>query len=142
MPRLSNTQYLQAHHDLQRLWQHDRAVFAELTPVEQWQLHDFFRPSKDLTDEQLLTHRRVISQTRPSLPQQAGRALHRLEEYLAVRSTSSQQSSRVPAIRRFGARREHHIVVKAVVRPEIDVDKLVRLMLEVARAEDRPDRVA
>ena len=89
-PRLSNTQFLQAHRDLQRLWQHDRAAFAELTSAEQWQLHDFFRPSKDLTDEQLLNHRRVISQTRPSLPQQAGRALHRLEEYLGVRMSRQQ----------------------------------------------------
>jgi hypothetical protein len=62
MPRLTNQRYLLIHHQLRQVWIEDRSGFSWLRPAEQWQLHDYFRPSKDLTDAELFAHRAAISQ--------------------------------------------------------------------------------
>jgi hypothetical protein len=43
-------------------------VFATLTVQQQWELHRFYVPSKDLPDELLLEHRHRITTSEPSLP--------------------------------------------------------------------------
>jgi hypothetical protein len=70
---------------LRAVWQQSAGgVFAELFPQEQWYLHDYFRPSEQLSDQALLAHRKEISARRPSLPQRAGRALKFLQAVLAT----------------------------------------------------------
>lgn len=76
MPRLTAKQYLRSHDQLRRLWLKNTVVFSYISPVEQWQLHDFFKPDRDWTDLRLLQHRDAITTSRPSLPHQAGRALN------------------------------------------------------------------
>jgi hypothetical protein len=77
MSRLTAKNYLRAHDRLRKFWLRDPSLFAELTPMEQWQLHDFFLPHRELSDLQLLQHRDAVTAERPSLPHQAGRALSR-----------------------------------------------------------------
>jgi hypothetical protein len=69
------------HHDsaiptssshLRSFWlESEGAVFAELPPQQQWYLHDYFLPDEQLSDTELLAHRKVISRQRPSLRQSA-----------------------------------------------------------------------
>lgn len=55
-------------------------VSAELSPTDQWLLHDFFKLSYVLSDLELLAYREAVQAVRPRLPHQAGRALSRFGE--------------------------------------------------------------
>lgn len=147
MPRLTTKNYLRTHDRLRGLWLHDIRLFAELTPTEQWQLHDFFRPDKDWSDLELLQYRDAIKAERPSLPHQAGRALEKfwtLSANLAVRRV---RAAKVPAGSAKRVRQQDRkFTVKAVARPEIDTQKLARAYIYLARdlakkraAEQEPD---
>jgi hypothetical protein len=77
MPRLTARQYLKTHDRLRSLWLRDRRLFAEIAPEDQWLLHAFFVPDRELSNLELLQHREAVAEERPSLPHQAGRALER-----------------------------------------------------------------
>ncbi len=78
MPRLANPDYLFIHHYLHNVWIEQRRGFSLISTRDQRYLHDYFRPSDQLTDAQLLSHRKTISFKQPQLPQCAGRALRHL----------------------------------------------------------------
>jgi len=140
MPRLTARQYLQAHDKLRRLWPRDPSLFAEVSPTDQWLLHDFFKPDRGLTDLEMLRHRDVITQQRPSLPHQAGRALSRFWDTTARVGLKRVAKSKAPATPAQRVRQaDRHLVVKALVKPEIDVKKLARVfvMLAEQRARER-----
>jgi hypothetical protein len=59
MPRLPTKNYIRTHDRLRKLRLRDPALFAELSPTEQWQLHDFFKSDKDWSDLELLQHRQT-----------------------------------------------------------------------------------
>jgi len=73
MPRLTTSKYLEAHRQL-RQSQLDDGTYAQISERDQVELHLFLCPRKDWSDDELLEHRRVISNADPSLPQRAGRA--------------------------------------------------------------------
>jgi len=132
MPRLTAKQYLKAHDQLRRFWLHDNRLFAELSPTEQWQLHDYFKPDKDWSDLELLAHREHISKQRPSLPHQAGRALTRLHNKAAHYALLGVRRAKSPVAARIRKQSERRLTVKAVVRPEVDADKLARAFINMA----------
>lgn len=117
MPRLDTAHYLESHHRLRKLWHKNHGLFADLTPVEQWMLHNFFRPDADLTDEQLIAYRKRVTAERPGLPQQAGKALAQFDQ-LATASDSTPKADRMPGpkSRRF--------TLKPIVHPEPDAKKV------------------
>jgi hypothetical protein len=138
VPRLTTHEYLRTHDKLRRLWLRDPKLFAELTPTDQWLLHDFFEPDRDLTDLELLQHRDEITQQRPSLPHQAGRALNRFWDataQLAVRRIARAKAPATPAKRVRQA--DRHLAVKALVKPELDTKKLARVFLMMAQQRMR-----
>jgi hypothetical protein len=97
---------------------------------DQRHLHDYYVPTKDLTDDEVLAHRRTISHAHPSLPHGAGRAYSAFDQVAARRAPQ-------PMPRRVaGQKRAHHgrgqVVIRALVQPEIDVRKLSRLLLAMA----------
>jgi hypothetical protein len=68
------------------------STFTCLSYNEQIELHDFYQPSKDWTNQEALEHRQLISQQQPSLPNRVGKHYARvdqhakaLQEYLAQR---------------------------------------------------------
>lgn len=133
MPRTTTQQYLQAHRTLRSLWlDTDGAVFTELSPKEQWYLHDYFRPSEQLSSDELLAHRKTISRQRPSLPQSAGRALsllmRMLQTYVEPRPVVQQK----PGVR-LPTRRVHRITVRAVVQPKPDAAKLAQVIWQMVK---------
>ncbi len=138
MPRLTTREYLRTHDKLRRLWLRDPSLFAERTPTEQWLLHDFFKPDRDLTDLQLLQHRDEITQQRPSLPHQAGRALNRFWDataQLAVKRVARAKAPAAPAKRVRQA--DRHLTVKSIVKPELDAKKLARAYIWLAQQKLR-----
>jgi len=137
MARLNDKQYLRTHKQLRRFWEHNNRLYAELTSLEQWQLHDYFQPSKDWPDEQLLEHRAAISAKRPSLPHQAGRALNKFHASAAHLAVRRIRAAHTPARVAAGSRKrgDRVITVKAVVRPEIDYKKLTQALIGLAKQE-------
>lgn len=130
VPRLSTKQYLQTHHRLRKLWLQDHSLFAELAPVEQWILHDFFKPDLDLTDDQLIAHRKQVTAERPGLPHHAGKILRLFWENTAALSLRRVRTAKAPAAKRRGSSR--HVVVKSIVRREPDAQQFARALIMLA----------
>ncbi len=119
MPRLSNQQYLQRHHVLRELWLNNQPQFARVGVSQQWELHAYFLPSKDLTDKELLEHRQAITKEDRSLPHKAGKAFAALRSPRKPRSRSDMQS--------------HQLGVYAVAKPELDMHQLTEALLALVR---------
>lgn len=136
MPRLTNQRYLTTHRQLRTIWLEDRPHFADLTPREQCALHDYFKPATDLSGQALLEHRQRVTQERPSLPQQAGRALAKLR----------QGRLQVPVGRQVTApttrSKERQISVHSVVRPKPDLHNLALALMSMAQQLAKEDLAA
>lgn len=130
MPRTTNNQYLSDRDWISQLWVDDKILFGELTPTAQWQLQQYFQPSLKLDDAALLGYRTVISQINPSLPQRAGRALAQLK--LAVEERAADQAAPKQPIS-IGPNRH---VSKAVVKPNLDLDRVARVFMRLAEQQD------
>jgi hypothetical protein len=138
MPRLTTRDYLRTHDKLRRLWLRGPALFAEISPTDQWLLHDFFKPERDLTDLELLQHRDEITQQRPSLPHQAGRALNRFWDATAQLAVRRVARAKVPAVTAKRVRQaDRHLTVKAIVKPELEAKKLARAFVWLAQQKLR-----
>lgn len=89
-----------------------------------------------LGDSALLERRAQVTSERPSLPQQAGRALNRFWETTAQVGMSRVARVKEPAAKTVrGA--ERHLVVRGVVRPEIDTKALARAFVSLAEQRVR-----
>jgi hypothetical protein len=132
VPRLIAKQYLKAHDQLRRFWLGDHRLFAELSPTEQWQLHDYFKPDTDWSDLELLAHREQVSKQRPSLPHQAGRALSRFHDRAAHLALLRVRRGKGSAAQKVLKHRERHLTVNPVMRPEIDAHELARAIINLA----------
>ena len=131
MTRLTHTTYTLQHHQLRREWI-DRHGFAftMLSPTEQILIHDFYEPSKPLTDCELRAHRVEITRVRPSLPHQAGKAFVRIAPFLDV----------VPAPLRSPGRGKPYVVkITSLVNPKIDPERMARILLDIVRSSASKD---
>ncbi len=116
MPRLSSKQYWKYHKTLRYLWLNHISVYGYLSRARQQQLHDFFRPSKNIAREELLVYRKRITAERPNLPHQAAWALKELQRVVDA-------PAKVPAeLPRYS--RDRKVVVRDIIRPEVDTTKL------------------
>lgn len=124
MPRLSTARYLDLHHRLRRLWGTDAGAFADFAYSEQTALHQFFVPSRDLGDDEMVRYREKVTARFPSLPQRAGRALRSL-----------------PAVEREAARRTE-LGLQAIAHPPLHRPKSQRLPPPWPVSPDRPWGIA
>jgi hypothetical protein len=122
MSRLTLDHYLAIHTVLRRYWLSGHPLFSRLTTREQWLLHDYFQPTKDWSDEDLLKYRRAITELRPSLPSQAGKVIASLDHPRPLHLTAP-----------IGKGKQHTISMQAVVKPEISYDKFARALLRLAK---------
>ncbi len=131
MPRLTSELYLATHTFLWKIWLHREGLYVELSPEEQRHLHDYFRPSEDLSGTELLAHRQDISTQRPSLPHCAGRALAKMEKHVSAYLNAASTGELVRAVDRLPTKRVTSVRVRAVVRPQPDLTKLARALLSL-----------
>ena len=129
MPRFTNKEYLQRHEVARRIWQQYRGKFGDLSVNQQWDLHDFYRPSEELTAEALIEHRRRVSRERPSLAALANKAYKILVDPNPPTAVSVTPAAAV------GSKRA--IRVRAIVRPTPDLRKLARALIELAEEQAR-----
>jgi hypothetical protein len=99
--------------------------FANLSPNDQWELYRFYRPASDMTDRELIAHRRAVKAADSSLPQRAGWAYARLSRGQQTRVAAETANGRV-------------IYVRSVVRPEPDLKMLAKVYMQTFTA--MPDR--
>jgi hypothetical protein len=74
MARLTHVTYCCQRESLRETWTFNQRVFSLLVPREQWDLHNFYLLTQEMTNAELRLHRRVVKRVDPSLPQRAGRA--------------------------------------------------------------------
>ena len=123
--------------------------FALLSPTAQWELHRFYGPSLDLTDEQTLARIKAAAVTEPSLPQRVRKhykvifTRYKLyadqvgkENFALIRELLRRDlADLLTAIELEGkGRRPRRVVVCPIVRPDPDVEGLGRLVLLLAEA--------
>ena len=118
MPRLTNSDYLLIRTHLSHVWTNKRQGFGLISTKDQRYLHDYFRLSESLSAADAIIHRRAISHERPSLPQQAGRALRHLADPPALKKPLTGKS---------------RIVVHPILRPQPDIHRLVQALLALGR---------
>ena len=123
MPRLNNNTFIKRHLWLRRLWLEHQPRYGVLGPTEQWAIHDYYQPSHELSNTELLAHRAAISKERPALPAQASKAF----KVLIDPRTNPNRSATFDTDERGRTLR-----LTGVVNPEIDVEKLARVLLEMA----------
>jgi hypothetical protein len=126
MPRTNLSHYLTLHDLLRKIWLEKRASYGHLRPHDQWLLHDYFRPENDWTDAELLEDRSNIIKQRPSLSSQAGKALARFDRLLSTQRPVSPGST---------SSKDREVIVRPVVRPEIDIHKFSRALLLLAEQQ-------
>jgi hypothetical protein len=73
MPRLFDRGYLFIRSYLAEVWQTKRQAFSLISTTDQWYcnqwyLHQYLRPSDELTEPELLAHRHAVTQTCRSVP--------------------------------------------------------------------------
>jgi hypothetical protein len=63
MPRLTNDRYYQCHQLLRQLWLKHEGRFGLLMPSQQWDVHDYYRPSEEIDQLELIStvERSVLS---------------------------------------------------------------------------------
>lgn len=126
MPRLTNAVYLDQRALLVREWDHADGHFARLSVMDQFALHRFFGPFIQMSDHEALQYRFKITSAEPSLPSKAGKAF--------VRFSTALTTPRPVAFRKVkGVKRDYHVRVEGLVRPDIDFDKLARALLAFAK---------
>ncbi len=135
MPRLTDTDYLRIRFLLRSNWFDKHAsYFQSLKATEQWDVHDFYAPTRDYTDGQALEHRRKLTRESPSLPHRAGKALRQIERVVL------RPRAEVLALQPDSAKRG--IRVHAVVRPEVDTHKLLRFLEQMGDQASERNRAA
>lgn len=129
MPRTTDNQYIFAHTWLRELWLNDRGTFAQLSYADQRYLHAYFQPDKDWTASELIAFRRQVTWEHVGLPQSAGRAVSKLQRAV------SGEEVHTPAMLMIEGRhrRAHAITVRGVARPEPDLQRLARALLQYAK---------
>jgi|SRR5579862_3286096 len=74
MSRLTNRQYLKNTRWLREIWNSNlKSLYSLHSLWRQWDLHAYFAPSKDWTDEERIEHRILVTKDFPDLPARAGR---------------------------------------------------------------------
>ncbi|KTS91138.1 hypothetical protein NS183_05660 [Microbacterium testaceum] len=94
----------------------------------------------DLTDDQAIAHRQAVTAKWPSLPHRAGKAYAEFTKVIAQLEAAPPQPKKIPGRRRTN--KSYVIRTEGLVRPDVDFDKLARVLLAIARDEAEKKKAA
>jgi hypothetical protein len=131
-------------------WEGFSTVFTYLTYDQQVELHRFYATTKDFSDEEAVAYRKEVSAKEPSLPNRAGKLYARVSRIAElvqkyIESQPELKPKKAPKkVRTRVPSSKVNIRIKALARPEPDIDKLAQILLEVAKdmARDQQDKEA
>jgi hypothetical protein len=148
MPRVTSSLHYKRHLFLRTAWLNFPKLYALVPLHAQWQIHDFYQPSKELTETELIAHTKDLAKTNPALVHQAGKHVRLLQKVFRYISTelgiprtewyralagSIQHYNPSPA--HMETTDGHRYTIVAVARPELDVQKLVKALVGVVERE-------
>lgn len=137
MPRLTHNQYCEHRSFLRDAWLHHAVIYGNFTPREQWDLHAYFAPTKKMNDTELRQYRKEKTEADPSLPQRAGKIMSRFyDEYHVLMHAAASTPAVVEAGKGASKRlrkADRRITVKAVVKPEVDMNYLEKALRELVK---------
>ena len=139
MPRLTTLNYLHQRAALREEWQLRSGYgFVVLSPTEQFYIHDYFEPAKNLSPLDAVAHRKDVTTRRPSLPQQAGRAFARIRPFLNMKLDP--KPARPVSSRRTWNASSRRVRVFSQVKSELDPKAFAKIVIELARQGPPPGR--
>ena len=128
MPRVTDQEHIARYRALHRVWLEHQGWFRYASAQSQWYLHDYYQPSLELTDEQVLAHRRDVRELRPALAQQAGRAYVGL--LVGMFEGVHELGALTTVVSARGKRKPRRVCVSAVIRPMPDPEVIARAVVE------------
>ncbi|MHA3019671.1 hypothetical protein ACXPWS_05300 [Mycobacterium sp. BMJ-28] len=143
MARLTHHTYCAQHRLVREVWLTDRPALTRLLPNEQWDLHDFFAPTYDFSDDELREYRQKITALDPSLPQRAGRALRRLEQAVLVQIAEAKLREAQPRPEPGKTKRQSKnqiLTVRSLAHKQPDMQRMAKALLGMAREMAEADR--
>jgi hypothetical protein len=108
-------------------WWADNRFMTLLDPVEQWSIHDYFDLVHDKGIDEALSYQATLQACDPDTETTALTSLDKLK----ARIDSVVQAAKVGPAPEVKRKRPHKIRVRAVVRPEVDIDRLVDALLRL-----------
>lgn len=145
MPRITPREHYKRYVFLRLAWLDFPKLYAILSLHEQWQLHEFYQPSKQLTKTELAAHIRSVAAMKPALVHQAGkharlmqRVFRYVSEDLGIPRSEWNKALGVPIQRRrlspahMKAPDGRRYTIATVARPEVDIKLLIRALIELA----------
>ncbi|WP_157731703.1 hypothetical protein [Arthrobacter sp. YN] len=94
--------------------------------MEQWDLHEYFLCTDRLTEATLRSHCDGIKDTDTSLPQRAGKAYAALMRNMGAAVPTTQLIQP-----RGTGRKQNVLTVRSIVKPNIDVDHFVDVLMSL-----------
>jgi hypothetical protein len=148
VPRIDDLNHLGRRDLLAVCWRFIPQFFSLLSPSAQSDLHRFYGPSLELTDEQVLARIKHAGQQDPSLRNRAGKYYKVIfdrykhyadqvgkENFNVIRFLLTHDLphlTRDPIKPVETGRRKRQVSVQVLMRPEIDVKKFSRALLALA----------
>ena len=99
-----------------------------------------YQPSMDLPEDQAVTYRQAVTAKWPSLPHRAGKAYAQFSKVIAQLESAPPPPKKTPGRRRTN--KSFVIRTEALVRPDVDFDKLSRVLLAIARDKAEKKKAA
>ena len=104
------------------MWDTHPQLFSLLSPTSQLELHRFFLPTVDIEEYELASYRDYINKREPSLAHKAGK---HFKEFTRPR----------PEVKEIITRRKQ-VVVRSIMKPEPDLQKLAKAFVRLAEKRD------
>jgi hypothetical protein len=157
MPALTPHQHHHRHSLLRLLWLEAPIIFSILSPAEQWDLHELYRPSEHLTEAGLAAHLVERRQAKPSLASKVGKTyklIERIQQSLVtygIPLSDHQAIARVlqPLDQRHGLHAVQSpettnahsgrgdLTVWPIVKPELDIERVSRAFVALVTSGKR-----
>ena len=148
MPRVTPSEHYKRYHFLRTAWLEFPKLYALLPLHAQWQVHEFYQPSKDITKAELTRHIRHLADTKPALVHQAGKHVrlmqrvfrHVSKELDIPRSEWGRAfSSVIQQVNPLSAssppeRNGQRYTISVAVRPKMDVKIFSSVLVELAES--------
>lgn len=132
---VSDAEFVNRRRVLRSDWNSGGQPFTYLDMAEQWALHAAYQPTKNISEQQALADFRDMQRQRPEKADEAeaaceryGRAREQVQRE-AARAQEAKESGVAPHKRRG---KERNLTVRALARPEPDVQALARLIVQLA----------
>jgi hypothetical protein len=97
-----------------------------LSPTAQLELHRFFLPTVDIEEHELVSYRDYVNKVEPSLAHKAGK---HFKQFTRPRPEVAEIITK-----------SKNFVVKPIIKPEPDLQKLARAFVQAAKHKNSDDK--